>query len=114
MIKIYVIGSMRSKKIIRKVAEFIKDNGNYEVDYVYPQRSKSRLQLIIECFDKIELADIVVAVDKKGKGIGEGTLYEMEYAERCNKKLFVTDGNDPGDLFLKNTVTVLMSSGRTG
>lgn len=101
MTSVYVTGSVIQKRAIRKVAKFIETNGNFSVDYAYRRQSlKYKLEQIIDHFDNIESADIIVAINTDHTIIGHGVLYEMEYVKRCGKKLVVTNGDDLGDLFI--------------
>ena len=41
----------------------------------------------MECFDRIESADVIVAVKKPNNTFGEGVTYELEYAKRLNRNI---------------------------
>lgn len=101
MKKIYVIGSLSKDKRIREVAEMIKINGNFDVEYVHRQPTKAKELLIRECFSNIETADVVVAVEKTRNIFGDGTMYELEYARRCGKKIIFDNGGKFGELFIQ-------------
>lgn len=90
--KAFVIGSMSNMSAIDWAATqcvYVHKS----VDQVRSQPNKPLDELISECFDKIKDADIVYVVRKKDWTIGNGTLYEMEYARRLGKEIEVLDNN---------------------
>lgn len=87
MKKIFIIGSLKHADVIEKYAESLKKK--YEVDYVKKERNKILSSLIRQAFDKIEKADIIVAVCKEDGTFGDGTCYEMEYARRVRKTIMM-------------------------
>lgn len=101
MKKIYIIGSLTRHSIIRDMARFIELNGDFEVEYVHRELKKIKETLISECFTKIEQADIIIAVKKRNNILGDGTLYEIEYACRCKKHVIITSGNNFPELFIQ-------------
>lgn len=86
--KVFIIGSVKHMDAIYHIAEKWKKKG-FEVEHVFPQPDKPLVNLIHETFEKIKKADIVVAVKKEfwvnNEPYGEGTLYEMEFAEKIEK-----------------------------
>lgn len=101
MKKIYIIGSLTQHSTIRDMARFIQLNGNFEVEYVHHEPQKTKETLISECFTKIEQADIIIAVKKRNNFLGDGTLYETEYAYRCKKRVIITSGNNFPEVFIQ-------------
>ena len=101
MKNVYVIGSLSKGERIQEVAEMIKINGDFDVRYVRRQPTKTKELLIRECFSKIEKADVIVAVEKARSIFGDGTMYELEYARRCGKKIVFDDGGKFGELFIQ-------------
>lgn len=101
MKKIYIIGSLTRCSTIRDMARFIELNGDFQVEYVRREPEKTKEALISECFTKIEQTDIIVAVKKQDNTLGDGTLYETEYAYRCKKRVIITSGNNFSELFIQ-------------
>ena len=87
MKKIFVIGSLKHADVIEKYAESLKKT--YEVDYVKKEHNKRLSFLIRQAFDKIEKADVIVAICKEDGTFGDGTCYEMEYARRVGKTIMM-------------------------
>ena len=85
--KIYIIGSISNYKEITKAAYEYYDKADYDINYVFPQPNRSLKELIIECFEKIREADIIVVVKKDNGSIGDGTTYEVVYAETLGKDI---------------------------
>lgn len=100
MKKVYIIGSLTRAKEIEETAMFIQTKGNFDVQYV-KKRPGNLSALIAECFDEIEKTDIVIAMEKSSLIFGNGTLYEIEYAKRCEKPVLYTDGLHNADLFIR-------------
>lgn len=100
MKRVYVIGSLTKEKEIYDTAMFIKLNGDFDVHYV-KKRPGSQKILIEECFDEIEKADVVIAMEKSNFVFGNGTMYEIEYARRCKKIVLYTDGRHLSGLFIR-------------
>lgn len=86
MIKAYVIGSLTQESQIKKFAKKLSSIGN-DVKYVFSQPDKDFQDLVTECFDYIEWADIIYVILKNDGSIGRGTAYEIEYAKRCKKEI---------------------------
>lgn len=86
MIKAYVIGSLTQESQIKKFAKKLSSIGN-DVKYVFSQPDKDFQDLVKECFDNIEWADIIYVILKNDGSIGRGTAYEIEYAKRCKKEI---------------------------
>ena len=84
--KVFVIGSMSCEKRIKAIAEFFEEMGD-QVDYVKKQPQKSFEDLVKEAFISIANADRVVAVRKDDGTFGEGTMYEMAFAEFIGKQI---------------------------
>jgi hypothetical protein len=85
--KVFVIGSLSCEEEIRKVAKFFKEEMGDEVDYVRKQPEKPLEILIREAFESISKADRVVAVKKTDGTFGDGTLYEMTFANFIGKPI---------------------------
>lgn len=88
MIKAYIIGSCSQESLIKKFADQLLMNlPTYGVRYVYSQPDKDFQDLVKECFDNIEWADVIYVILKNDGSIGRGTAYEIEYAKRCKKEI---------------------------
>lgn len=89
MIKAYIIGSYSQESLIKKFADqLLMDlTTKYGVRYVYSQPDKDFQDLVKECFDNIEWADVIYVILKNDGSIGRGTAYEIEYAKRCKKEV---------------------------
>lgn len=85
--KVFVIGSLSCEEEIRKVAKFFEEERGDEVDYVRKQPEKPLEILIREAFESISKADRVVAVRKPDGTFGDGTLYEMTFANFIGKPI---------------------------
>lgn len=85
--KVFVIGSLSCEEEIRKVAKFFKEEMGDEVDYVRKQPEKPLEILIREAFESISKEDRVVAVKKTDGTFGDGTLYEMTFANFIGKPI---------------------------
>lgn len=81
---VFVIGSLKQQEDIERIAAGYKKTYK-NVLFVSADPSKSIAEHIKECFDRIESADVVVAVKKTNNTFGEGVTYELEYAKRLNK-----------------------------
>lgn len=84
----FVIGSLKQQKDIKTIADCYKKTYK-NVSYVIADPSKSITEHIKNAFDKIEFADVVVAVKKPNNTFGEGVTYELEYARRLHKSIHV-------------------------
>lgn len=89
MIKAYIIGSYSQESLIKKFADqLLMDLPiKYGVRYVYSQPDKDFQDLVKECFDNIEWADVIYVILKNDGSIGRGVAYEIEYAKRCKKEI---------------------------
>lgn len=88
--KIYVIGSMTNSKEIEFAARALNTvKGNY-VKYAKPIHEDiiDMKSAIHEAFDNIEWCDSLYVVKKLNGELGEGTIYEIEYARRLRKEIF--------------------------
>lgn len=85
--KVFVIGSLSYEEEIKKVAKFFREEMGDEVDYVRKQPEKSLEILIREAFESISKADRIVAVEKPDGNFGDGTLYEMAFANFIGKPI---------------------------
>ena len=96
MIKAYVIGSLTQSSLIKKFADqLLMDLPiKYGVRYVYSQPDKDFQDLVKECYDNIEWADIIYVIKKKDGTIGNGVTYELEYAKRLKKQIVLIDTKD--------------------
>lgn len=72
---------------IEKIAKSHMLSGDCDVDYVKPQPDKSFSVLVDECYRKIEEADHIIAVSKRGGSFGEGTIYEIAFAKHIGKSV---------------------------
>lgn len=82
---LYVIGSLSRANDIKTYARWRALVTGDQVKYVKPQPDKPIEELISQCFDNIEKADVIEVFRKKDGTIGTGTLYEMQYAYRIGK-----------------------------
>lgn len=85
---VFVIGSLKQQEDIERIASGYKKTYK-NVLFVSADPSKSITEHIKNAFDKIESADVVVAVKKPNNTFGEGVTYELEYARRLNKTIKV-------------------------
>ena len=85
MKKAYIIGSLTQSSMIKKFAMDLPIK--YSVRYVYSQPDKDFQDLVKECFDNIEWADVIYVILKNDGSIGRGVAYEIEYAKRCKKEI---------------------------
>ena len=83
---VFVIGSLKQQEDIEIIAAGYKETYK-NVLFVSADPSKSIAEHIKECFDRIESADVVVAIKKPNNTFGEGVTYELEYAKRLNKTI---------------------------
>lgn len=74
MIKAYVIGSLTQSSLIKKFADqLLMDLPiKYGVRYVFSQPDKDFQDLVKECFDNIEWADVIYVILKNDGSIGRG------------------------------------------
>lgn len=83
--KVYVIGSISQEKEILKVAKKREILGD-EVRFVKREDAPIRLGDLIQYgYNNIDWADLVLVVIKPDGTIGNGTLYETEYATHVRK-----------------------------
>ena len=96
MIKAYVIGSLTQSSLIKKFADqLLMDLPiKYGVRYVYSQPDKDFQDLVKECFDNIEWADVIYVILKNDGSIGGGVTYEIEYAKRLKKQIILIGTNN--------------------
>ena len=92
MKKAYIIGSLTQSSLIKKFAMDLPIK--YSVRYVYSQPDKDFQDLVKECYDNIEWADIIYVIKKKDGTIGNGVTYELEYAKRLKKQIVLIDTKD--------------------
>jgi nucleoside 2-deoxyribosyltransferase len=85
MEKIFIIGSVKREKDIERIANLIASLG-FEVDHVKRQPDKTTGELIMEAFHRIAEADKIVATVNEFGTIGDGTLYELTFAQYLGKK----------------------------
>lgn len=85
--RIYIIGSVLQANFIKKLANYITENSDFEVDYINRQSEKPLKELIHDCFHKIKNADLIITVEKRFGGFDDGTLYELEYANCLSKMI---------------------------
>lgn len=83
----FIIGSLSQESQIKEIAEILSHKIN--VSYVHKEEGVNLASLISNAFDNIDKADIIIALGKSNGDIGDGTLYELEYAKRMNKKIYV-------------------------
>lgn len=88
---VYVIGPMSRSKEIKEHAKWKATITGLNVKYTDPYSLESLEFLISKAFDNIEKADLIEVVKKEDGTIGDGTLYEMEYAIRLGKIVRILD-----------------------
>lgn len=93
IINVYVIGSVGSilqEEQIENIA-FKYEQIGCEVEYVKKVSDNLTFDLIKDCFNKIEWADLIIVVPKSldPLSFGDGTMYEIEYARSLNKQVAV-------------------------
>ena len=88
MNRIYIIGSVHdvhTASVMRSLVSYHKSIGN-EVVCVKPEVDKKTMEeLIMECYNNIDNADIIIAVSKSDGDYGVGTTYELLYAKHIGK-----------------------------
>jgi hypothetical protein len=84
MYDIYIIGTLSRFDEVQKAALHYLSLG-YSVAIVRPQSDKSKEKLIAECFKSIEKCKKIVAVPHEDGTLGDGTLYEITYANKLGK-----------------------------
>lgn len=84
MLKVFIIGSVSCEMWIKIAARFFKKVG-CEVDYAKKQPEKRFDTLVAEAFRSIADADLIVAIGKADETFGEGTTYELAFAEFIGK-----------------------------
>lgn len=87
----FVIGSVSQERDIKLLAGYFKAYNIYnKVDHVCKEDEVPLAALINKAFEKIEKSDhIHVVLKPNGKPVGNGTAYEMVYALRNNKDIYV-------------------------
>lgn len=83
--KAFVIGSLSQEQEIEKIAFSLMDK--YYVYFVSKQPNKSFDILVKEAFDTILISDVIFVLLKPDGTIGQGVIYEIEFAKRMNKKI---------------------------
>ena len=86
--KVFVIGSLTREKDMESIANFSRLLG-YDADRVRKQPDKEFKELVRECYTKIVDADVIIAVRKENEELGEGTIYEVEFARAIGKQVFI-------------------------
>ena len=71
---VFVIGSLKQQEDIERISAGYKKTYK-NVLFVSADPSKSIAEHIKECFDRIESADMIVAVKKPNNTFGEGVTY---------------------------------------
>lgn len=84
--KVFIIDPMSCEERIKSIAEFFEEMGD-QVDYVRNQPQKTFETLVREAFVSIADADRIVAVRKDDGTFGEGTMYEIAFAEFIGKQI---------------------------
>lgn len=83
---VYVIGSIKQHTSIKRIATYYSDIYK-NVLYVSAEHDESLTHLVKKSFDRIEEADIIVAVKKPNNTFGEAVTFELEYARRLHKMI---------------------------
>lgn len=91
--KVFIIGSVKQSTKIKNIADLLSGLNNSEIRYVKKEPLKEMSELINQAYNNIEWSDIIVVVKKENGKIGDGTLYEMEYAKRIGKKIIVINSD---------------------
>ena len=89
---VYIIGTLTRKEAIERAALHYL-NAGYSVMMVSERPNMTKESVIIDCFQKINDADFVVAVPHSYGEYGEGTLYETAYAKMINKRVVKWEGD---------------------
>lgn len=87
--KIFVIGSMINSKEIEFSARALNTVGGNYARYEQPihEEIEDISCAIHKAFDNIEWCDSVYVVRKNNGELGNGTIYEIEYASRLGKEI---------------------------
>ena len=93
MSDIYVIGTLsRFDEILKAALHYL--NLGYSVAIVRLQPDKTKEEIIIECFKNIdECKRMIVAVPHEDGTLGDGTQYEIAYANMQRKRVGIWKGD---------------------
>ena len=93
MSDMYVIGTLsRFDEILKAALHYL--NLGYSVTIVRPQPDKTKEEIIIECFKNIdECKRMIVAVPHEDGTLGDGTQYEIAYANKLGKRVGIWKGD---------------------
>lgn len=89
--RVFVIGSVSHMERINRVVSKYEEMG-YFVESVRKQPDKPLMALIENAFRHISYADLVVAVRKPDGSLGNGTLYELAFAQFIRKETRIEEG----------------------
>ena len=92
IVDIYIIGTLSRPDVIKEAALHYLNLG-YSVAMVRKAPNTPKEELIIECFENIDNCTFVVAVPHEDGEYGEGTQYEITYAEKLGKSVIKWKGN---------------------
>lgn len=98
--KIFIIGSITQVPVMEKVKEALgivkTTNGQpyYEVEHVKHQPDQPLETLIRQAYLSIAQTDQVMVIMKPDGSIGEGTMYEIEYAKLLDKAVTYIQPHD--------------------
>lgn len=94
MSDVYIIGTLSRFDEIQKAALYYINMG-YSVAAVRPQTDKTKAELILECFKNIDGCKVmVVAVPHENGTFGDGTQYEIAYANKFGKRVDIWWGEE--------------------
>ena len=85
---IFIIGSLTKEEEIRRLAQCL-EYLDHRVEYVKTQPDKNFHEIVKEVFQKIEEADLIIVVPKENRALGEGVIYEMEFASRVGTNVYI-------------------------
>lgn len=83
---VYIIGTLTRKEAIKRAALYYLNAGN-SVMMISERPYMTKESLIMDRFQKIDDADLVVAVPHSYGEYDEETLYEIAYAKWINKRV---------------------------
>lgn len=86
MSNVHIIGTLSREDVIEKAALYYLRRG-FSVSMVRKQPDEDKEKLIIQCFSNIENSDRIVAVPHQDGTLGEGTQYEVAYADYLRKRV---------------------------